>query len=141
MRHYRTRLLPRAAEPFIHMSLCPDKPILAGFLGSFALYQLPALAGRHDGRNLISLTRSSVNNPNPIIQSGRVVLGAYAIVSQKEGILLANLLHSSMSTFSWESLHSLFAFKEGMWDTQISGLGGWATVSGRDTVGQPPPKF
>jgi hypothetical protein len=31
------RLLSMDAEPLIHMSLCPDKPILAGFLGSFAL--------------------------------------------------------------------------------------------------------
>src|SRR5215470_13295674 len=33
---------------------------------------------------------SSVNNPNPIMQSERVVLGEQAIVSKKGGILLAN---------------------------------------------------
>src|SRR5438874_7223119 len=38
------------------------QPILAGFLGSFALYQLPALAGRRDDRDLISLTRRIVNH-------------------------------------------------------------------------------
>jgi hypothetical protein len=38
-------------------------------------HTLPAFAGRHDDENLISLTRPSVNNPNPIMQSGRVVLG------------------------------------------------------------------
>src|SRR5215475_4975385 len=32
------------------MSCYPDKPILAGFLGSVAACPLPALAGRHDGR-------------------------------------------------------------------------------------------
>ena len=46
-------------------------------------HALPAFAGRHDDENLISLTRSSVNNPNPIIQSGRVVLGEQAIVAKK----------------------------------------------------------
>src|SRR5512132_435883 len=39
---------PRAArlvQPLIHEPFCPDKPILAGFLGSCALYPLSALAG------------------------------------------------------------------------------------------------
>src|SRR5438876_11035182 len=40
-------------------------------------------------------------------------------------------LQRSMSTFSWGSFLSLFAFKEGMLDTQISALGGWPTVSAR----------
>jgi hypothetical protein len=43
--------------------------------------------------------------------------------------MLANLLQSSKSTFSWESFLSFFAFKEGMLDTQISALGGWPTVT------------
>src|SRR5215813_1818629 len=86
-------------------------------------HTLPAFAGRHDDENLISLTRPSVNNPNPIIQSGRVVLREQAIVSKKGRILLANPLQSSRSTFPWESFPSFFAFKEGMWDTQISALG------------------
>jgi hypothetical protein len=46
------------------MSFCPDKPILAGFLESFAPYPFLALAGRHDG-DVISLTRLPVNDPNP----------------------------------------------------------------------------
>jgi hypothetical protein len=50
-------------------------------------------------------------------------------VTKNEGILLPNLLQSSRSTFSWESFLSFFGFKEGMWDTQISALGGWPTVS------------
>jgi hypothetical protein len=41
----RPKLFASVIEPLIHMSLCPDKSILAGFLGSFALYQLPARAG------------------------------------------------------------------------------------------------
>lgn len=49
-------------------------------------------------------------------------------VSQK-GILLANLLQGSRSTFSRGSFLSFFAFQEGMWDTQISVLGGWPTVT------------
>jgi hypothetical protein len=40
------------------MSFCPDKPILAGFLGSFALYQLPALADRHDGSYMPAMAHS-----------------------------------------------------------------------------------
>jgi len=51
-------------------------------------HTLLAFAGRHDDENLISLTRPSVNNPNPIIQSGRVVLREQAIVSKKGRILL-----------------------------------------------------
>ena len=51
------------------MPFCPDKLILAGFLGSFALYQLPALAGRHDDRDLIALTQRTVNNPHSAMQS------------------------------------------------------------------------
>src|SRR3989442_8753490 len=46
-------------------------------------HTLPAFAGRHDDENLISLTRPSVNNPNPIMQSERVVLGEQVIVSKK----------------------------------------------------------
>jgi hypothetical protein len=46
-------------------------------------------------------------------------------------ILLANLLQSSRSTFSRGSFFNFFAFKEGMFDTPISALGGWPTVSGR----------
>src|SRR3989442_7416695 len=53
------------------------------------------------------------------------------LVSKNHLILLANLLQSSMSTFSWGSSLSFFAFKEGMLDTQISALGGWPTVSVR----------
>jgi hypothetical protein len=45
-------------------------------------------------------------------------------------ILLANLLQSSKSTFSWGNFLSFFAFKEGMSSTPISVLGGWPTVSG-----------
>src|SRR4030095_13786210 len=45
------------------------------------------------------------------------------------GILLANLLQSSRSTFSRGSFLSFFAFKEGMLGTPISVLGGWPTVS------------
>ena len=51
-------------------------------------------------------------------------------VSQKGGILLANLLQGSKSTFSWGSFLSFFAFKEGMLGTPISVRGGWPTVSG-----------
>jgi hypothetical protein len=46
------------------------------------------------------------------------------------GILLANVFQSSRSTFSWGSSPAFFAFKEGMWVTRISALGGSPTVSG-----------
>src|SRR5215510_9380193 len=39
-------------------------------------------------------------------------------------------LQGFRSTFSWGSLLSFFAFKEGMLGTPISVLGGWPTVSG-----------
>src|SRR5215470_11898867 len=52
-------------------------------------HTLPAFAGRQDDENLISLTRPSVNNPNPIMQSERVVLGEQAIVSKKGRFLYA----------------------------------------------------
>jgi hypothetical protein len=42
---------------------------------------------------------------------------------------LANLFQSSRSTFSCASFPSFFAFKEGMWDTQISALLSSPTVS------------
>ena len=59
----------RDAEPLIHMSLCPDKPIMAGFLGSFAPCSVSTFAGRHD-RDVICLRRRVVN----VTQSGcRVV--------------------------------------------------------------------
>src|SRR5262249_49788177 len=35
-------------EPLIHMAFCPDKPIRAGFLGSFAPCSVSTLTGRHD---------------------------------------------------------------------------------------------
>src|SRR5215475_4754164 len=47
----------------------------------------PALAGRNADENLISLTRPSVNNPNPLMQSGWVVLGEQDIVSFKGGFV------------------------------------------------------
>jgi hypothetical protein len=50
-------------------------------------------------------------------------------VSKNAGILLANPLQSSRSTFSCANVPSFLAFKEGMWDTQISALWGWPTVS------------
>jgi hypothetical protein len=50
-------------------------------------------------------------------------------VGLTRGILLANPLQSSRSTFSRESFPSFFAFKEGMWDTQISALLSSPTVS------------
>src|SRR5262249_23703976 len=50
-------------------------------------------------------------------------------VTQTLRILLANLLQSSRSTFSYGSVLNFFAFNEGMLDTQISALGGWPTVS------------
>jgi hypothetical protein len=46
------------------------------------------------------------------------------------GLLLANLLQGSRSTFSCVSFPSFVAFKEGMWDTQISALLSSPTVSG-----------
>jgi hypothetical protein len=49
------------AEPLIIKPFCPDKPILAGFLDNFALCLFSALAGHHDDRDLISLTRRVVN--------------------------------------------------------------------------------
>jgi hypothetical protein len=50
-------------------------------------------------------------------------------VASNEGILLANLLQSSRSTFADASFPRFFAFKEGMWDTQISALWSSPTVS------------
>jgi hypothetical protein len=41
------------------------------------------------------------------------VVETFSGVSQKGGILLANLLQRSRSTFSWGSFPSFFAFKEG----------------------------
>jgi hypothetical protein len=59
------------------------------------------------------------------------MLISYILVSENARILLANLLQSSRSTFSWGSFPSFFAFQEGMLDTHISALGGWPTVSAR----------
>ena len=58
-------------------------------------------------------------------------MGLHGVCRFNGRILLANLLQSSRSTFSWGSFPSFFAFKEGMLGTQISALGGWPTVSGR----------
>src|SRR5436305_9674627 len=44
-------------------------------------------------------------------------------VSKSGRILLANLLHSSSSTFSCTSFPSFFAFQEGICEAQISALG------------------
>src|SRR5215831_11234156 len=58
----------------MHMSLCLDKPIMAGFLGSFAPCSVSTLAGRHDDADVICLTRVPVNNPTPAMQSERRAL-------------------------------------------------------------------
>jgi hypothetical protein len=51
---------------------------------------------------------------------------------------LANVLQGSRSTFACVSFASVFAFKEGMWDTPISALLNSPTVSGGilDSSGQ-----
>jgi len=59
----------------------------------------------------------------------QVLVERVLVVVQNDPILLANPLQSSRCTFSWGSFLSLFAFKEGMMDSQISALGGWPTVS------------
>src|SRR5262249_55055920 len=48
---------------WIHLSLCPDKPIRAGFSGSVTPCSVSTLAGRHDDRALISLMRLPANTP------------------------------------------------------------------------------
>ena len=55
--------LSEEAEPLMHISFCPGNALLVRFLGSFTQYPLSALTGRHDDRDLISLTRPSVNTP------------------------------------------------------------------------------
>src|SRR5438445_5186380 len=50
-------------------------------------------------------------------------------LEKNAGILLANPLQSSSSTFSCVCFPSLFAFKEGMWDTHISALLNSPTVA------------
>ena len=65
------------SEPLIHMSFCPDKPILAGFLGSFAPCSVSTLAGHYDDEGVISLWQRVVN----------VMQSACRVVSQKwEGL-------------------------------------------------------
>src|SRR5437868_12894747 len=54
---------------------------------------------------------------------------ATRLVPTQHGILLANLLQSSSSTFSYVSFPSFFAFKEGMWVTQNSALLNSPTVT------------
>ena len=44
------------AEPLIHMAFCPEKPILAGFLESFAPCSVSTLTRRHDNEDVICLT-------------------------------------------------------------------------------------
>src|SRR5262249_40552870 len=53
-------------SPLIHMSFCPDKPILAGFVESFAPCSVSTLAGRHDDADVICLRQRVVN----VMQSG-----------------------------------------------------------------------
>ena len=57
------------------------------------------------------------------ITDGKLVFSPGERVPKIVRILLANLFQSSRSTFSWGSFPSVFAFKEGMWDTHISALG------------------
>jgi hypothetical protein len=47
----------------------------------------------------------------------RPIIGPFREDSVNGGILLANLLQRSSSTFSWGRFPSFFAFKEGMSDT------------------------
>src|SRR5262249_43390013 len=56
----RTRLV----RPLINRSFCPDKPILAGFVESFAPCSVSTLAGRHHNADVISLTQPAVNTPH-----------------------------------------------------------------------------
>jgi hypothetical protein len=68
-------------------------------------------------------------NPAPR-RIGMLTLPARPVISKNLPILLANPLQRSRSTFSRENFPSFFAFKKGMWGTQISALLSSPTVSG-----------
>jgi hypothetical protein len=67
------------------MSFCPDKPILAGFLGSFAPYPFLALAGHHDDKDVICLTQHAVNNAHTAIKSKHGGLRGWGSVAKNGG--------------------------------------------------------
>lgn len=57
----------------IHVPSRSDNAILVGFSGGFAQYPLSSVSECYDG-DLICLRRRAVNNPNPSLQSERVVV-------------------------------------------------------------------
>src|SRR5712691_5151125 len=67
--------------------------------------------------------------PLPDRQKKRFYRNRFSRCLKNLPILLANLLQSSRSTFSYLSFPSFFAFKEGMWETQILALLSSPTVS------------
>src|SRR4029450_1325004 len=88
--------LPSFAQPLIHMSFCPDKPILAGFLGSFAPYPFSALAGRHDRRYMPDATASQ--HPTSCNEDRKWSLKKGWFLRQKQGKGTAPALRSSLGS-------------------------------------------
>jgi hypothetical protein len=88
----------------------------------------------------LQFRRAIFAQPSPLLHTVTVsgfctalgwVIGHISPDPHNGRILLANLLQSSRSTFSWGGFPSFFVFKAGMLDTQILAPGGWPTVSGR----------
>jgi len=74
-------------------------------------------------------SRYTVSTKKVLLVCCKTSHSGFPRVSFKGGILLANLLQSSRSTFAGETFPSFFAFQEGMWGTQISALLSSPTVS------------
>src|SRR5215510_5281191 len=80
-------------------------------------------------RRYIAGWRGSSENPTFFSRCTKDANVDPAEVSKNGGILLANLLQSSSSTFSCVSFPRFFAFQESMWDAPISALLNSPTVS------------
>src|SRR5262245_21526946 len=98
------------------MSLCLDKPILVGFLGSFASYALSVLTGRHDYADFICLAQRLVNNPHPAMK-------AESGVSKNGGILLPTRFKVLGVLFLEEVSSAFLPSKKACWAHQFRYLG------------------
>src|SRR5215475_3450557 len=83
------------------MSLCPDKPILAGFSRSFAPYPFSTLEGCYDG-DVICLARLPVNNPNP--HAVRMCCERRALSQKTEGYETILYYYQNLPCFSAENV-------------------------------------
>ena len=114
----------------MHMPFRPDSAILTGFSGSFCLISIISThrASWWRRRYMPDATRSQHPKPRNAVRTCCFMREACCL-KKTLGYCWPTYVKVLEVLFSCASFPSFFAFKEGMWDIQISALGDSPTVS------------